>query len=194
MTDAHYPSTRRPVDEVIRTLTIAARQGRSTSPPSWQDIDVAIRPTARAGRTWEPDEPRGAFEPRPSSCATDPHAPSCGVEVYFAHPTPATPWRSHRVPTRIEWAPLLEQALAVDRPAMLADLGRLLAAVDSGRAPCVPAPMPRYHGRPAARAAEVSPMPVVPDLLPGLDVPDLAPVDDYLPCRGEAVAWDDDCA
>jgi hypothetical protein len=102
----------------------------------------------------------------------------------------AQPWRP--MLSRGDVVPAFD-ALAPVRAALLSDLARLLAAVDSGRAPRGPAPMPRYYGRPAARAVEVTPavLPVVPDLMPGIDAPELGPVDEYLPGRGEAVAWDE---
>jgi hypothetical protein len=103
----------------------------------------------------------------------------------------AQPWRP--MLSRGDVVPAFD-AIGPVRVALLADLAQLLAAVDSGRAPRGPAPMPRYHERPDPRAVEVTPavLPAVPDLMPGIDAPELGAADDYLPGRGEAVAWDDD--
>lgn len=83
----------------------------------------------------------------------------------------ARPWRP--LPSRGDIVPAWGD-LAPVRADVALLLGRLEVAVDRGLPPRGPMPAPRYHGR------------------PGATLPALAPVDDYLPERGEAVAWDVD--
>ena len=121
--------------------------------------------------------------PMAAPCDPTPHPRACGVTSAPAPRDP--PGMSHRVPP----ASIDPGAWAPD-PLVVAMFERATVAAR----PMGPMPPTRYHGRPGPRLVEVAPMPVVPDLLPGIEAPDLAPLDDYLPCRGDAVGWDDYCA
>lgn len=148
-------------------------------------------PTVEAWPVDVPDAsraPRGERERRPALAAharPEPQAPPLctwdAVEVHDAcDPVPrAVVCEVDAVPAfAVEWHPVLVRgdvvpvfdSLGPVRGALLADLGKLLDAVDSGRAPLGPVPMPRYYGRTTPRAVEVAPLPVVPELVPGADV------------------------
>jgi hypothetical protein len=155
-----------PLDDTIRSLSYDSRRGHVMGPgPYPRDVwlSLAIEPTARAGRTWVADEPRGAFEPRPDACAADVHPPPCTVDLYFARPWQPIQGRSHRVP-RIETG---ASWVGVPDPALMGTCSRLLAAVESGSAPMGPMPPPRYHGRPGPLPVVVPTLPIIPELVDG---------------------------
>lgn len=105
--------------------------------------------------------------PPPGACDPEPRAATCAVEVIIAHP----PGMSHRVP------PTGGEVVTV------ADV---LASLDLCRAACE-----RMGRRVVSRERSPARAPVALPVVPGIDAHELAPVDDYLPGRGDALAWDD---
>jgi hypothetical protein len=113
--------------------------------------------------------------PMVDPCDPTPRPPICGVT---SAPVPRDPpGMSHRVP------PLGAEVVTVAHVLASLEVCRL-AVEHMGRRV-----VSRERG--PARTATRAPPPVVPDLVPGIEAPDLGPVDDYLPGRGDAVAWDD---
>jgi hypothetical protein len=126
-------------------------------------------PPAPPLSTWEEQVP-------PDGCDPSPHAAVCGVTSFVAPRDP--PGMSHRVP------PSHVEVVTVFQADLFSDLARCRDALDRMSRRVV------SRERGPARVVAAA-LPVVPDLVPGIEAPDLGPVDDYLPGRGEAVAWDD---
>jgi hypothetical protein len=118
--------------------------------------------------TWEEQVP-------PTACDPSPSVVGCGITSFVVPRDP--PGMSHRVP------PPPVEVVTVFQADLFSDLARCRDALDRMSR--------RVVSRERAPARAAAPLPVVPDLVPGIEAPDLGPVDDYLPGRGEAVAWDD---
>ncbi len=113
--------------------------------------------------------------PVAAPCDPTPRPPVCGVTS--APPPRDPPGMSHRVPQA--------GAEVVTATHVLAEVARCRVAIERmGR---------RVVSRERTPARAPVAAPTVPDLVPGIEAPELGPADDYLPGRGEPVAWDDDC-